>query len=284
VTSIRRRSITPSSTTTPSRFDASKAAARTLARSAVLSTVGSRSTIAPSIHLLAGHDTGPPGRSDPDAFRRLLAQLGREADLVRVEDAVAAIRRGDEVDRPMLAFTFDDGFLDCHQHLAPALEEVGINAAFFVNSRYIGAGPAYIEHFNRTAVCNFGRLPMTGEMVRDLAERGFVIGAHTGDHIRLDTADPAVLTDQIVRCRQEVEELTARPCPWFAWPFGTYADFSPQAAAVAFDTYEVVFSSADHTRYTSHGGRILNRRHFEVYWPASHVRYHLRTPRRHEAG
>ena len=81
-----------------------------------------------------------------------------------------------------------------------------------------------------------------------------------------------------------MEELAARPCPWFAWPFGTYADFSPQAAAVAFDAYEVVFSSADHTRYTSHGGRILNRRHFEVYWPASHVRYHLRTPRRHEAG
>ncbi len=213
MTSIRRRSITPSSTTTPSRFDASKAAARTLARSAVLSTVGSRSTIAPSIHLLAGHDTGPPGRSDPDAFRRLLAQLGREADLVRVEDAVAAIRRGDEVDRPMLAFTFDDGFLDCHQHLAPALEEVGINAAFFVNSRYIGAGPAYIEHFNRTAVCNFGRLPMTGEMVRDLAERGpgELFGLRQAGAPRLRIAGLAgELTRLLEAARGAAQELLTR--------------------------------------------------------------------------
>ena len=88
-------------------------------------------------------------------------------------------------------------------------------------------------------------------------------------------------------------ELAAFPLPSLKlqkyWPpvrriDGAYGDRSREDAAVAFDTYDVVFSAADHHRYASHGGQILNRRHFEVYWPASHVRYHLRTPRRHEAG
>lgn len=244
----------------------------------MLSTVGVRATMAPAVHILAGHDLGRPGDHDPADFGRLLRALGEQAELVRIEDAVARVKAGEVVDHPMVAFTFDDGYLDCHQYFAPALRDAGVNAAFFVNTRYVDAAPDAIERFNRR-VRSPGRLPMTSAMVRELADEGFVIGAHTGDHCRLDTADPAVLTDQIVVGRAEVEQMTGASCPWFAWPYGTYGDVCDASIAVAVDTYDTVFSAARYEQYTSHRGRILNRRHFEAYWPASHVRYFLRTPR-----
>ncbi|MEO6627542.1 MAG: polysaccharide deacetylase family protein [Aquihabitans sp.] len=232
---------------------------------------------------MAGHDIGFPGERDPAVFGQLLRALSDEAELVRVEDAVARVKAGQVVDHPVIAFTFDDGFLECYQHLAPALHDVGVNAAFFINTRYVDASPDSIERFNRR-VNSPGRLPMSSTMVAELADEGFVIGAHTGDHQRLDTADPAVLSDQIVMGRTEVEEITGKPCPWFAWPFGTYNDMCDASIAVALDTYDTVFSSACNEQYSSHRGKILNRRHFEVYWPASHVRYFLRQPRVWEEG
>lgn len=267
------------SITTPS----SLWALRSKARGAVLSVVGARAKLSDDVHVLAGHDIGPPGQSDSKAFGRLLDKLQSQADLIRIEDAVKLIQNKTKVDRPKVSFTFDDGFIDCHQHLAPTLEKFGTNAAFFVNPRYIGAEPDYIERFNRTAVRSFGRLPMTTHMVRDLDDRGFVIGCHTGDHARLDDPDPSTLTDQIVTSREEVETLTGSECKWFAWPYGTYEDISEDGLALALDTYEVVFSSARYTSYSSEAGRVLNRRHFEVFWPASHVQYFLRNPRSHAA-
>lgn len=209
----------------------------------------------------------------------MLDELSDDVEFVRVEDAVARIRSGDVPDHPVAAFTFDDGFIDCYLHLAPALEARGINAAFFVNPRYVGAGPDYIEVFNRTAIRSYGRLPMTVEMVRSLADRGFVIGSHTGDHVRLDGDDEALIADQVEMSRAEVEALSGQDCPWFAWPYGTYGDISDAALTAALGTYDVVFSSDRYGAYGSDDRRVLNRRHFEVHWPTSHVRYFLRTSR-----
>lgn len=227
------------------------------------------------VHLLAGHDIGGPLHACPEAFPRLLEGLGRYADLVDIETAVELIRTGATVSRPTIAFTFDDGFLDCYQHLAPALDAFGINAAFFINTRYIGASPDYVERFNRVTVRSPGRLPMTTDMVRELSDRGFVIAAHTGDHRNLTTTDDSVIEDQVIRCKDEVEDMTGLPCPWFAWPYGGYEHVSDRAISAALGTYEVVFSSDRYSSYSSYGGRVLNRRHFEVYWPAAHVRYFL---------
>lgn len=251
---------------------------RSRARSALLTAVGSRADLSPSIHILAGHDLGDPAGHDPARFRALLEMLSSKAELIRVEDAVEAVKERRHVDHPMIAFTFDDGYIECHRHLAPALRDAGVNAAFFVNSRYIDATPDYIERFNQV-VRSPGRLPMTSDMVRELADEGFVIGSHTADHSKLDRPDHDLLTDQIVTARAEVESISGRPAPWFAWPYGRYIDVCDEAMTVALDTYDTVFSGARYETYTAHGGRVLNRRHFEAYWPSSHVRYFLRNPR-----
>lgn len=251
-------------------------------RAALLSGVGRLRKPSNSIHVLNGHVLGMGGNPSRARFRTLLRQLGEVATLVRIEDACALIRARTPVTRPMIAFTFDDGYQECHTDLAPVLEEFGVNAAFFINPHFALGDQAYVDRFLATRVPDMPkRPPMTPAMIADLARRGFVIGAHTLDHERLVSDDPAFLQTQVADCRAAVERLSGQPCEYFAWTYGRYSDISPAALALAEATYPFVFSSDRYPSYTS--GAVFNRRHFECDWPASHVRFFLAPPRRFDA-
>lgn len=249
--------------------------ARAALRYGALLALGQRARITNGVHVLAGHHLGARHVKDREVFRSLLSHLANQAHLVDIETASRLIAEEHVVDEPMIAFTFDDGFRECHSHLAPTLEEFGVNAAFFINPGYVGADADYVEWFNRSQVHLPGKLPLTRDMVRDLAYRGFVIGAHTTDHADLMSTDRDHLKHQIVDCRTAVEDISGKPCDWFAWTYGTYGRLSPEALEIALDTYDMVFSSDRYGQYSSHGGRVQNRRHFEADWPTAHVRYFL---------
>lgn len=263
------------------RFNRSQT--RRALRSGVLSVRGRRARVANGVHILAGHHMGAIEIRDREVFRDLLGHLAKQARLVNIETASRLIAQEQDVDEPMIAFTFDDGFRDCYSHLAPTLEEFGINAALFINPGYVGADAQYVEAFNRSVVELPGKLPLTRDMVRDLASRGFVIGAHTIDHAALRSADEGFLKHQIVDCKGAVEEMSGTTCDWFAWPYGNYRHISSAALELAMVTYDIVFSSDNYPQYSSYGGRVQNRRHFEVDWPQSHVRYFLSQGRSFDA-
>lgn len=44
---------------------------------------------------------------------------------------------------------------------------------------------------------------------------------------------------------------------------------------IACKYYKYVFSQSDYKHYFSFGGRVINRRHFEPFWPVKHVSYFL---------
>ena len=80
-------------------------------------------------------------------FRRLLNSLVRECRLIRIEEAVDRITKGDLPAEPCVAFTFDDGFEEHYNGIAPVLEEFGINAAFFILPGFIGGDEEYRDHY-----------------------------------------------------------------------------------------------------------------------------------------
>ena len=81
---------------------------RSLLRSCVLSTLGCIATPAPGIHILNAHRIEK--EIEPDTFRRLLTQLSGQVRFVRIEEAVKMIVNREHPDKPVVAFTFDDGF------------------------------------------------------------------------------------------------------------------------------------------------------------------------------
>ena len=253
---------------------------RKFLRQTFLNMVGPFKRISPAIHILNGHIIGMnPGHSKDD-FRRMLQSLSRTAKFVRAEDACDMVRQRKPVSEPMIAFTFDDGFIDCYADIAPVLEEFGTNALFFINPNFTNGDQAYVENFLRANVPEIpARPPMTAAMIKELVQRGFVIGAHTMDHMRLISDDPEFLQYQIVDCKAAVEAISDQPCNHFAWTYGRFSDISQKAIEVAVNHYEYVFSGDSYANYTSVDGKVLNRRHFECDWPASHVKYFLSVER-----
>jgi peptidoglycan/xylan/chitin deacetylase (PgdA/CDA1 family) len=63
-------------------------------------------------------------------------------------------------------------------------------------------------------------LMLTSAQVRELADRGVEIGAHTATHAILTTLDPAGAEREITVSRRRLEEITGRAVRTFAYPNG----------------------------------------------------------------
>ena len=249
-------------------------------RDMYLSLAGRLTLPSSGVHILAGHvlNRSDEGRS-ADVFLNQLKMLSEFCEFIDFRDAVSLIRSGmKSTEKSLVAFTFDDGFSDCYESIAPALNEFGVKAAFFINPNFCLGSEAYIRNFSSKAVLMPGKEPMTSEQVKDLARQGHTIGAHTLDHALLATSDEEVLYDQIVKCKKSVEDISNEACIDFAWTYGGYKHISQKGIDMARRTYENVFSSDNYRFYLGDGEKnidVINRRHFEPYWSPYHVKYFL---------
>lgn len=242
-------------------------------RHVALDGLGLIATPAPGIHILNGHRTH--GEPEPDTFRTLLTRLSKQVKFARIEDAVRMIVNHEQPSKPIVAFTFDDGFMDCYDCFAPLLEEFGINGMFFVNPNYVEGDEEYIRKFNNKIVMTPGKRPMRWNHLQDLSRRGHIIGAHTMDHYMINSGDENTLRHQIVDCKSAIESHIDGPCDYFAFPYGKLSQANEQAIRIACNTYKYVFSQSDYKHYFSFNGTVINRRHFEPFWPVGHIRYFI---------
>lgn len=246
---------------------------RQTARKTVLDCLGAFSKPAKGIHILNGHRI--QNEKEPDTFVKLLANLSRSVTFIKIEDAVQMILNHQRSDSPLVAFTFDDGFMECYDYFAPALEQYGINAMFFVNPNYVEADDEYITNFNTNIVDTPGKRPMRWEHLKTLSDKGHVIGAHTMDHFMINSEDEEVLRYQIESCKSIIEDQIQKPCDYFAFPYGKLSQANKKSIKIACAKYKYVFSQSDYKNYFSFDAKVINRRHFEPFWPINHVKYFL---------
>lgn len=254
---------------------------RTFLRDCFLSTVGTFKRPSPYVHILNGHmvDWHHDNVADGERFARQLEKLHRYCDFVNIEDALRMIMNHEKVSRPKVAFTFDDGWRDCYSQIAPQLDKYGVNAMFFINPNFTDAADkgdeAYIENFTVNTTKSPGKHPMTWQQIRVLQKKGYLFGAHTLDHYCINDDNVTELEHQIVDCRKVMEERLGVPCEYFAFPYGRLEHANPLSIDIACKNYKYVFSQSDHKHFFSFGGKVINRRHFEPFWPIQHVFYFL---------
>ena len=243
-------------------------------RKVALDILGFFSKPAPGVHILNGHrliDT----TSNDNLLGNVLKHLSNNTRLINPDDAVRIIESRTYVDEPMVAFTFDDGFSECYSHFAPALESYGIKGLFFINPNFAEGDDSYIDSFNKNRVHTIGKKPMRWEQIKELLDRGHIIGAHTLDHVMIVGDDVNGLTHQIADCKTIIKDRIGNECDYFAFPYGRLDDVSDKAIEIACSCYKHVFSQSDYTHYYSFDGRVINRRHFEPFWPVRHIDYFL---------
>lgn len=252
---------------------------RQLFRKLILDIWGGFSVPKVGVHILNGHMIckGIPNDTSKEYFSYQLKKLSRYVSFIRIEEAVALIQNREKtvIDRPLVAFTFDDGFMECHSMIAPVLEQFGVNAAFFINPNFANGDDVYIQNFTNNIVLTPGKTPMRWKEIRDLHERGHIIGAHTMDHYMINDSNWVELDKQIGCCKSVIEQELSTSCEYFAFPYGRLEHANQSSIDIACKYYKYVFSQSDYKHYFSFGGRVINRRHFEPFWPVKHVSYFL---------
>ena len=87
--------------------------------------------------------------------------------------------------------------------------------------------------------------------------------------------DDEKLEYEIGECKKIIENEIGSLCEYFAFPYGRMEHANPMSIDIACKYYKYVFSQSDYKHYFSFNGRVINRRHFEPFWPISHVNYFL---------
>ena len=200
------------------------------------------------------HDVVEPGDFDASGFQGAgpasykLTAAAFTAHLLAIGHAVAT-GPGRATDwlaslagsRPLF-LTFDDGGVGAHTHIADALEDHGWRGHFFVTTGRLGS-PTFL----------------TPSQIRQLEQRGHVIGTHSCSHpARLGACSREQIFGEWRRSIQTLEDIMGTAVVTGSVPGGFYTAAVGEAAADA--GLRVLFTSWPTTRcWTVRGCRIVGR-------------------------
>lgn len=161
-------------------------------------------------------------------FDKMMKMFAEKYEVVSLGEIVESLTKKRIISPKALAITFDDGYMDNYVSAAPILAKYGLPACFFVTSGYVGTSRVF--PWDRES-SNVFRL-MNWEQVRELAEMGFEIGAHTVDHLDLGKVPLERVKQQIMISKEEIEARIGIKVKHFAYPFGGRNNFGKEARMV----------------------------------------------------
>ncbi len=171
--------------------------------------------------------------NEEESFRRLLRRLRPAHAFISYSEAVQRILSGD-INRPALTFTFDDGLKSCVRAVR-ILREFSAKACFFVCPPIIGeTDPDRITQFCHEGMREPVHEFMNWDDIDKLLDEGHEVGSHTLTHPNMSTLSSTQLTDELHGAAEQLKKRVGR-VEHFAWPFGRFEEFSPEAARAVFD-------------------------------------------------
>jgi peptidoglycan/xylan/chitin deacetylase (PgdA/CDA1 family) len=174
----------------------------------------------PRITVLLYHRVADDARDNlttgVEQFERQMALLRRHCEVLSLHDVLAA-RVVPKSSRPLVAVTFDDGYLDNYLHAAPSLLKYSVPAAFFVSTGLIDTNGRFPHDIRR------GNPPlptMTWQQLREMRDQGFTIGSHSVTHIDCAAEPAEKVKAELQRSLEDMRVQLGVSDPVFAYPYG----------------------------------------------------------------
>ncbi len=169
-----------------------------------------------------------PWTMSPSTFRRQIEWLRTHCDLITLEEAGRRMEQGN--DRLAAHVTFDDGYADNLDEAIPLLIEWGVPCTYFVTLEPIVTGRPFPHDAERGEPLP----PNSVSELRQMADAGIEIGAHTRTHVDLGRPfSRSRLHDEIITSADELSQRLGRAIRYFAFPFGHPQHISAAAWEVA---------------------------------------------------
>lgn len=149
-------------------------------------------------------------------FERQLAALRDHHRILTLDEALAGVGGG-------VVLTFDDGYRDFTETVAPALVRHGLPAVL-----YLSTGLAVDVPSNGSEL--IGWRPLNEAVGTGLV----TVGSHTHSHADLSKATESEAREEMVRSKELIEDHLGRACDHFAYPWGVASPAAQRAASGLF--------------------------------------------------
>ena len=153
-----------------------------------------------------GEDGQPSTNIRIAEFEAHLRELSSGSYNVRsLVEVLNAIRDGKPLPDRTIAITIDDGYASVHSEAWPRLKAAKLPFTIFIAT---------------TPIDGKTKGMMSWDQIRELAQDGVGIGAHTLTHLHMVEADDQRNRDELVRAGARIAEELGKPADIFAYPYG----------------------------------------------------------------
>ena len=163
------------------------------------------------------HPSAPYASATPAEFEQHLDWLQAHCSLV----ALDRIRVPLAADRPRVALTFDDGFVDNFESAFPSLRTRGLTATFFLTIGFVERTPDVLARMARLWRTPDDEIaPLDWGEVDAMHRSGMAFGSHTMSHPNLAAIDGATARRELRDSKHRLEDRLQVPIASLAYPFG----------------------------------------------------------------
>jgi folate-dependent phosphoribosylglycinamide formyltransferase PurN len=150
-------------------------------------------------HIVADrpHRLGVP----TEHFLKHIRFLKQHYQIVSLREAVEMLKTNN-VKRPAVVLTFDDGYRDNFLSLRAIVEQTAVPITMFVSTGHI-TNQNEFWHDGLFGIEGFQ--PLTWDQLQQMARDGFEIGSHTRTHFDCGSEDLVALQEEIVGSKQDLE-------------------------------------------------------------------------------